>query len=125
MVGAPSFRVAAEFCPALFFQTMARTTDAVPQLICAAGLGDLAAARTILRKTTDAARNWRPIMEASYKGFAPIVELLIKHGADVNAISSSEHNRPLHRAAERGHRDVMDTLLRSGASRFPRCCKHR
>src|SRR5262249_35897824 len=58
---------------------------------------------------------WRPIMEASYKGFAEIVKLLAKHGADVNAVSTGEHNRPLHRAIEQGHTDVIEVLLSSGA----------
>jgi len=94
---------------------MIKTAHAVRQLICAAGSGDLAVVRTILRKTPDAACDWRPIMEASYKGFAPVVELLVERGADVNAISTSEQNRPLHRAAERGHKDVIAVLLRCGA----------
>ncbi|HYU54235.1 MAG TPA: ankyrin repeat domain-containing protein, partial [Gemmatimonadaceae bacterium] len=33
----------------------------------------------------------------------------------VNSISTSEHNRPLHRAIEQGHADVVDVLLSSGA----------
>ncbi len=68
---------------------MARTDDAVRELVCACGLGDLGSVRTILRRTPNAARDWRPIIEASYKGFAPIVEILIKHGANVNALSST------------------------------------
>lgn len=71
--------------------------------------------RSILRKHPEAARDWRSIMDASYKGFVEVVELLAKHGADVNAISSSEHNRPLHRAAEKGHDDVVKVLLQYGA----------
>src|SRR5262249_28585181 len=94
---------------------MIKTAHAVRQLICAAGSGDLAVVRTILRKTPDAACDWRPIMEASYKGFAPVVELLVERGADVNAISTRQQNRPLHRAAERGHQDVIAVLLRCGA----------
>ena len=78
-------------------------------------MGDLATTRILLRKIPEAARDWRPIMEASYKGFAEIVRVLAKHGADVNAISTGEHNRPLHRAIEQGHGDVVVVLLRSGA----------
>jgi ankyrin repeat protein len=54
-------------------------------------------------------------MEASYKGFPEVVKVLVKHGADVNAISTAEYNRPLHRAIEQGHADVVDVLLSSGA----------
>jgi hypothetical protein len=67
--------------------------EAVRQLVCAAESGDVDATRKILRKNSDAAHDWRPIMGASYKGFAPVVEILVEFGADVNAISSSEHNR--------------------------------
>jgi ankyrin repeat protein len=94
---------------------MVRTPDAVRHLVCACGFGDEDSVRSILRRNPDAARDWRPIMDASYKGSPSIVELLIKHGADVDAISSSEHNRPLHRAIEKGHRDVVEILLKAGA----------
>jgi ankyrin repeat protein len=82
--------------------TMAKTPDAVKGLVCAAGMGDLDLMREILKRSPAAAHDWRPIMEASYKGFASVAALLAKHGSDVNAISSSEHNRPLHRAIEQG-----------------------
>src|SRR5215471_13509760 len=94
---------------------MARTPDVVKELICIAGTGDVDAAKTVLRRNSDGARDWRPIMEASYKGFPEIVKVLVKHGADVNALSTAEHNRPLHRAIEQGHADVVDVLLSSGA----------
>ena len=94
---------------------MARTPDEVRLLICVAGTGDIEAAKILLRRHPDAARDWRPIMEASYKGYPEIVKILVKHGADVNAISTAEHNRPLHRAIEQGHVDVIDALLSCGA----------
>jgi ankyrin repeat protein len=94
---------------------MARTPDAVRGLICMAGTGDVDSAKILLRRDPHAARDWRPIMEASYKGFPEIVKILVKHGADANAISTAEHNRPLHRAIEQGHDDVVDVLLSSGA----------
>jgi ankyrin repeat protein len=94
---------------------MARTPESVRHLICTTGVGDLRSTRVLLRKAPEAACDWRPIMEASYKGFAEIVETLIEHGADVNAISTGERNRPLHRAVEQGHADVIDVLLRSRA----------
>ena len=68
---------------------MARTPDAVRDLVCACKSGDADFVRTLLRKNPEAAQDWRPIIEASYIGSAPIVEMLIKHGADVNAISLS------------------------------------
>src|SRR5689334_11779988 len=86
--------IAIAFCPAYSFGRMTKTTDALRTIICAAGLGDLATVQRTLRKAPAAARDWRPIMEASYKGFASVVELLVKNGANVDAISSSERNRP-------------------------------
>jgi ankyrin repeat protein len=80
-----------------------------------AGMGDVDGAKILLRRTPEAARDWRPILEASYKGFVDVVKILVKHGADVNAVSTAEHNRPLHRAIEQGHADVVDVLLCSGA----------
>jgi ankyrin repeat protein len=43
------------------------------------------------------------------------VELLIKMGADVNAIISSFLDTLLHHAAFRGHEEVVDILIRAGA----------
>src|SRR5262245_39940638 len=94
---------------------MSRTPDDVKALVCATQLADVSHVKAVLRTSPKAAQDWRPIIEASYKGLASIVELLIKHGADVNALSSSEHNRPLHRAIEKGHRDVVEVLLKAGA----------
>jgi len=94
---------------------MSKTPFAIRHLACAAKIGDANTARGILRQSSEAARDWRPIMEASYNGFPEVVELLVKHGANVNAVSTSEHNRPLHRAAEKNHLDVIEVLLRLGA----------
>jgi Ankyrin repeats (3 copies)/Ankyrin repeat len=94
---------------------MSKTPFAIRHLACAAKIGDANTACGILRQSSTAARDWRPIMEASYNGFPEVVELLVKHGANVNAVSTSEHNRPLHRAAEKNHLDVIEVLLRLGA----------
>ncbi len=91
---------------------MARTPYVYEDFACACKFGDADFVRTMLRKSPKAAQDWRPIIEASYIGSAPIVEMLIKHGADVNAISSNEHNRPLHRAIEKGHQNVVEVLLK-------------
>jgi cytohesin len=94
---------------------MPKASHEVTHLKCAAGLGDLATVQAILRKSPDAARDWRPILEASYKGYAPVVEALIKRGADVNAVSTSHQNRPLHRAVEQEQEEVIEVLLHAGA----------
>ena len=94
---------------------MSKTPFALRHLVCASKIGDANMVRGILRQSPEAARDWRPIMEASYNGFPKVVELLVKYGSDVNAVSTSEHNRPLHRAVEKNHLDVVEVLLRSGA----------
>ena len=55
-----------------------------------------------------------PLMEAASAGHTDIVRLLIAHGADVNAQSSSG-NTPLMYACAGGHEDVVRVLLEAGA----------
>ena len=54
-------------------------------------------------------------MEAASGGYNDIVKLLMEHGADLNAQSSSG-NTPLHYACCGGYEDVVVTLLDAGAS---------
>jgi ankyrin repeat protein len=53
------------------------------------------------------------ITEASYKGFAPVVELLLKYGADVNATGGN--GSALSRASNQGHESIVELLLEHGA----------
>ena len=55
-----------------------------------------------------------PLMEAASAGHTDIVRLLIAHGADVNAQSSSG-NTPLMYACAGGHEEVVRVLLEAGA----------
>jgi|SRR5262252_6780768 len=55
----PFMPLRTELCPAILSDESAKTTHSVRQLMCAVGSGDLAVVRTILRKTTDVARDWR------------------------------------------------------------------
>ncbi|CAG0910911.1 unnamed protein product, partial [Cyprideis torosa] len=56
------------------------------------------------------------LYEAAQHGHTDIVELLIKHGADVNILSTSG-NTPLIVACTNGHADVVRVLLKHGANR--------
>ncbi|XP_033224897.1 ankyrin repeat domain-containing protein 17-like isoform X3 [Belonocnema kinseyi] len=56
-----------------------------------------------------------PLMEAASAGHADIVRLLIAHGADVNAQSTSG-NTPLMYACAGGHEEVVRALLDAGAN---------
>ncbi|XP_046405893.1 uncharacterized protein LOC124170897 isoform X3 [Ischnura elegans] len=55
-----------------------------------------------------------PLMEASSAGHVEVVRLLINHGADVNAQSSSG-NTPLMYACAGGHEEVVRVLLSANA----------
>ena len=98
--------------------------DAVAALKAAAQAGDLAGAEALIASHPEAARDWRPILEAALFGEPAIVRALIAAGADPNARSTSESRyRPLHRAIEPkvsirrkpGHLEVLHTLIDAGA----------
>lgn len=55
-----------------------------------------------------------PLMEAASAGHVDIIELLFKHGADVNA-QSSTGNTPLMYACAGGHEKAVKLLLDHGA----------
>ncbi len=58
--------------------------------------------------------NDTPLHLAAYFGYRDVAELLLTHGADVNAINSYGRT-PLHRAAFNGHQDIAKLLLKHGA----------
>lgn len=98
--------------------------DAVAALKAAAQAGDLRGAEALIASHPEAARDWRPILEAALYGEPAIVRALLAAGADPNAQSTSESRyRPLHRAIEPkvsirrkpGHLEVLHALLDAGA----------
>ena len=53
---------------------------------------------------------------AAYKGEADIIASLLSFKADVNAQNKDENDAtPLHEAASRGHKAIVETLLKAGA----------
>lgn len=61
---------------------------------------------------------WKPVHMASLYGFdasrLPVMESLVKHGADVNAVSPLDGHRPIHLAAMPNRVDMIRCLVRSG-----------
>jgi len=53
-------------------------------------------------------------MLAAYHGHAPIVALLLAHGADPNRLND-KHQSPLAGAVYKNERDVVEALLEGGA----------
>ena len=58
-----------------------------------------------------------PLHCATWKGHAGVVELLLKHGAAVNATNNNDHwgTTPLHAAAHANQRAIAEVLIAHGA----------
>lgn len=100
------------------------TADEIKALLTAIEANDLTKARLLLKKSPSSARHWKPIMDAAFAGSAPLVDLLLRQGADPNQRSPNSHRHtPLVRAVEwkktiprtDNHRQVVEVLLKAGA----------
>lgn len=89
----------------------------------AAQLGQLDKLERILRNRPEAI-NWdggtgtsgyTPLHYAARAGQLKAVQLLLRHGAAVDAATRSGRATALHRAAHTGHAEVVDALLAAGA----------
>jgi ankyrin repeat protein len=70
---------------------------------------DIAAMRVILQHDVEMTHFWRLLYQAAQRKLTA-VELLVKHGADVEARDYDE-NTPLHLAAAKGKTDVVKFLV--------------
>ena len=55
------------------------------------------------------------LLRAAYLGNVEVARLLLAHGADLHE-TDTEGNMAVHQAASEGRRDLMDLLIREGAS---------
>jgi ankyrin repeat protein len=54
-----------------------------------------------------------PLHDAALGGYAGVTELLLAHGAEINAVGASG-STPLYQATAWGRLEVVDLLLRKG-----------
>lgn len=59
-------------------------------------------------------RGWTPLHRVAWQGDAALANMLLGHGADVNAATHSGWT-PLHLAAQMGHEQMAEALLAQGA----------
>jgi len=58
--------------------------------------------------------DWTALTLAANKGYKDVVEFLIEHGADVNAVSGGDKTA-LFWAKRNGHKEVVELLKKNGA----------
>ena len=88
-------------------------------LLWSARAGDLSQCESLLAiganvNHVHVVNNFTPLHEASLNGRAPVVELLIDHGADIEA-KTRIGATPLHLAAQEGHLATARLLVTRGA----------
>ncbi|XP_050430101.1 ankyrin repeat domain-containing protein 17 isoform X3 [Adelges cooleyi] len=87
--------------------------ESLLSLACSAGYYELAQVLLAMQANVEdrgIKGDCTPLMEAASSGFVEIVRLLLAHGADVNALSSTG-NTPLMYACAGGHVDTVKELL--------------
>lgn len=92
--------------------------DSLLSLACSAGYFELAQVLLAMSAQVEdrgQKNDCTPLMEAASAGHVDIIELLLKHGADVNA-QSSTGNTPLMYACAGGHVAAVKLLLSNGAN---------
>lgn len=96
------------------------TDDLSRQFFAALFLGEASRVETLLKRHPELAtqpdgRGDLPIHHAARNGDTQIVEILIDHGADVNAITERGHT-VLYCAGGHGHHDIVRLLLEHSAN---------
>jgi RNA polymerase sigma factor (sigma-70 family) len=96
--------------------------EKVTRMIEAANAGDATTILSLLQddpqllSAREVPGNHTPLHIAAASGDAAVVELLLAHGADPNAIDESDNASPLHYAAERGWLECVKLLVEAGAN---------
>ncbi|XP_067945708.1 cyclin-dependent kinase inhibitor 2A-like [Watersipora subatra] len=89
------------------------------RLANAAADGDIRVVQKLLESGCEVNRQgadgMTPLAIASFWGYIDIVNVLLKHGADVNAVNTGTKWTALHSAAFQGHGPVVLSLLRAGS----------
>jgi ankyrin repeat protein len=90
----------------------------------AASAGQVKIVQTLLSNGADPNLSGKtgtaPLEDAALKGFAPVVGMLLEHGALVDRINAGSGTTALYAAASFGKSDVVKLLLEKGAN--PRLC---
>ena len=93
-------------------------------LVDAIAAGDEAALAAAIEHDAEAARHWKPIVDAAFAGRAAMVRMLLAAGADPNVVSGTgSRHTPLTRVTQHhatiprhaGHVDAVRALLEGGA----------
>lgn len=85
---------------------------------------DAAIASGISLEKTEGLSKKTALHMAVQKGSIAIVELLLKKGANPNAVDTLQRT-PLHYAVERGNMEIINVLISGGANLFAIDCKQR
>jgi ankyrin repeat protein len=59
---------------------------------------------------------WTALHQAALKGHDKVITILLRHGADINALATEYGITPLHQSALTGHHQAAKVLLQSGAN---------
>lgn len=95
--------------------------DRIVELLNAVKAGDEGRTRALLKADPRLAREscesggFTALHIASASGDTALVELLLKYGADPNALDTGDNASPLHHAAERNRLDVVKMLVEAGS----------
>ena len=95
------------------------------KVLCdAVATGDSRALSVAIDREPEAARHWKPIVDAAFKGRADMVRVLLAAGADPDVVSgTASRHTPLTRVTQHhatiprhsGHVEVVTALLEAGA----------